>query len=86
LLPPVPPERFLFVGNGALLGARAVSFSRTMHARAKDVARMMTHVELADNSTFMDEYVAAQFLPHTDAAVFRGDAAPEAKRVSAWGG
>ncbi|MBI5444431.1 MAG: hypothetical protein HY900_24875 [Deltaproteobacteria bacterium] len=44
---------------------------------------MMTHVELADNPTFMDEYVAAQFLPHTDAAVFRSDAGRVADQVSA---
>ncbi len=72
LLPPLPPERFLFIGNGALLGARAVSFSRKMHAEAERVARMMTHVDLADNPAFMDEYVAAMFLPHTDTALFEG--------------
>lgn len=83
LLPPVSPDRFLFVGNGALLGARAVSFSRTMHARAESVARRMTHVELADNSTFMDEYVAAQFLPHTDAAIFQSGPPRQANQVSA---
>lgn len=32
----------------------------------------MTHVELADNPAFLDEYVAASFLPHTDAS--RGSA------------
>ena len=66
LLPLIPPERFLFVGNGALLGARAVSFSREMLRSAQEVARGMTHVDLTDNTSFMDEYVAAQFLPHTD--------------------
>ncbi len=70
LLPPLPTDRFLFVGNGALLGARFVSFSREMHVEAGNVARMMTHVDLADNTAFMDQYVAAMFLPHTDATEF----------------
>jgi uncharacterized 2Fe-2S/4Fe-4S cluster protein (DUF4445 family) len=32
----------------------------------------MTNIELANNMKFMDEYVAALFLPHTDTAAFPG--------------
>ena len=59
-------ERFTFVGNGSLLGARLVSFSRDMLAAAENVARMMTNIELSDNQRFMDEYMAALFFPHTN--------------------
>ncbi|GAB4262326.1 MAG: ASKHA domain-containing protein [Deferrisomatales bacterium] len=68
LLHPLPPERFLFLGNAALLGARLVSASRRMFDTAYEVAAQMTHVDLADNPAFLDEYVAAKFLPHTDLA------------------
>ncbi|MHB1412913.1 MAG: ASKHA domain-containing protein, partial [Thermoleophilia bacterium] len=60
------PERFTFVGNGSLLGARLVSFSKDMLQSATQVARMMTNIELSDNQQFMDEYMAALFFPHTD--------------------
>jgi uncharacterized 2Fe-2S/4Fe-4S cluster protein (DUF4445 family) len=60
----------MFVGNGALLGDRLVSVSREMAAEARKVAEMMTNIELANNMKFMDEYVAAQFLPHTNTNVF----------------
>jgi len=72
LLPEIEPEKFMFVGNGALLGSRLVSFSREMMKDARRVADMMTNIELANNMKFMDEYVAALFLPHTDTAAFPG--------------
>ncbi len=66
LFPEMDPERFTFVGNGSLLGARLVSFSKDMLESATQVARMMTNIELSDNQQFMDEYMAALFFPHTD--------------------
>ncbi|MBW1646109.1 MAG: DUF4445 domain-containing protein, partial [Deltaproteobacteria bacterium] len=59
LLPEIEPQKFMFVGNGALLGSRLVSFSREMMKDARQVANMMTNIELANNMKFMDEYVAA---------------------------
>ncbi|MCK5076373.1 MAG: DUF4445 domain-containing protein, partial [Calditrichia bacterium] len=70
LLPEIDLEKFMFVGNGALLGDRLVSVSREMMGEARKVADMMTNIELANNMKFMDEYVAAQFLPHTDTNAF----------------
>ncbi len=72
LLPEIEPQKFMFVGNGALLGSRLVSFSREMMKDARRVANMMTNIELANNMKFMDEYVAALFLPHTDTDAFPG--------------
>jgi hypothetical protein len=31
---------------------------------------MMTNLELSENSLFMDNYIAALFLPHTDSGEF----------------
>ncbi len=70
LFPEMDPDRFTFVGNGSLLGARLVSFSKDMLAEAERVARMMTNIELSDNQAFMDEYMAALFFPHTEMKYF----------------
>lgn len=78
LFPEVDFEKFTFVGNGSLLGARLVSFSKDMLKAAEQVALMMTNVELSDNQLFMDRYMAAMFLPHTDMTHF-----PEMERVLA---
>ncbi len=70
LLPDVASEKFVFVGNGSLLGARLVSFSRELQKEAERIARMMTNVELSNNHGFMDEFVSALFIPHTDERAF----------------
>ena len=42
LLPELPLERFLFIGNGSLLGARLISFCNEMLDDGERVCRMMT--------------------------------------------
>jgi len=66
----LPLKRFLFVGNGALLGARLVALSKGMFTETGRIARMMTNIELSVSPRFMDEFMAAQFLPHTDHRAF----------------
>ncbi|MDD4858716.1 MAG: ASKHA domain-containing protein [Dehalococcoidales bacterium] len=70
LLPELPEDRFIFVGNGSLLGARLVSFSTDLLDDSRRIAAMMTNIELSDSADFMDSYTAAMFLPHTHADVF----------------
>jgi uncharacterized 2Fe-2S/4Fe-4S cluster protein (DUF4445 family) len=70
LLPEVPVEKFLFVGNGSLLGARLLSFSRELLKQTERIAKTMTNIELANNHAFMDEFIAALFIPHTDESAF----------------
>ena len=70
LLPDIDSDKFLFVGNGSLLGARLLSFSQELLRETERIARMMTNVELSNSTTFMDEFIAALFLPHTDESAF----------------
>jgi uncharacterized 2Fe-2S/4Fe-4S cluster protein (DUF4445 family) len=72
LLPELPLDRFLFIGNGSLLGARLISFCNEMLDDGERICRMMTNVELSESSSFMDNYVAAMFLPHTNLDEFPG--------------
>ena len=58
------------MGNGSLLGAALGSFSIDMLKTGHSVALMMTNVELSDNQRFVDNYMAANFLPHTDMSLF----------------
>jgi len=70
LLPDLPDSRFRFIGNGSLAGAHLVSLNNDIWLEAKKIARMMTNVELSNNNRFMEEFVAAMFLPHTDQGLF----------------
>ncbi|MBP9560904.1 MAG: DUF4445 domain-containing protein [Syntrophorhabdaceae bacterium] len=71
LLPELPSaERFIFIGNSSLDGACLYAFSKRYVSEAKRIAGMMTNIELANNNSFMEEFVAAMFLPHTDPRLF----------------
>jgi uncharacterized 2Fe-2S/4Fe-4S cluster protein (DUF4445 family) len=66
LLPDLPLERFQFVGNASLAGALLISLSNDMLDDGEKIARNMTNLELSEDNRFMDHYMAAMFLPHTD--------------------
>jgi uncharacterized 2Fe-2S/4Fe-4S cluster protein (DUF4445 family) len=70
LLPELDADKFIFVGNGSLLGARLLSFSKDLLKATERIALMMTNLELSNHPSFMNEFVAAQFLPHTDISAF----------------
>ena len=70
LLPEIDIDKFIFVGNGSLLGTRLLSFSKNLLKEAERIALMMTNLELSNHPTFMNEFVAAMFLPHTDSSAF----------------
>jgi uncharacterized 2Fe-2S/4Fe-4S cluster protein (DUF4445 family) len=70
LLPEMDIEKFMFVGNGSLLGARLLSFSKDLLRETERIARMMTNLELSNHPTFMNEFMGAMFLPHTDSTAF----------------
>jgi uncharacterized 2Fe-2S/4Fe-4S cluster protein (DUF4445 family) len=70
LFPDIPVERFHFLGNGSLMGSRLVCISRGMFGEVERIAKMMTNIELSDNQSFMDKYMGALFLPHTDNRLF----------------
>jgi uncharacterized 2Fe-2S/4Fe-4S cluster protein (DUF4445 family) len=70
LFPDMPVEKFHFLGNGSLLGSRLVCLSKGMLRELERIAKMMTNVELSDNQAFMDKYMGALFLPHTESRLF----------------
>lgn len=70
LLPDMDRARIKFVGNSSLMGARMCLLSTHTMERAAQIARGTTNIELSNYQPFMDEYVAAMFLPHTDRRLF----------------
>jgi len=70
LLPEVSEDKVKYVGNGSLLGAHLVLLSQAARESAGAIARNMTYLELSTNPGFMDNYVSALFLPHTDQHLF----------------
>jgi uncharacterized 2Fe-2S/4Fe-4S cluster protein (DUF4445 family) len=66
LLPEMDPEKVTFIGNGSLMGAKMSSLTNRIRRDVVEVTKKMTNFELSDTPSFMDNYVAALFLPHTD--------------------
>jgi len=70
LLPDIDRNKVRFVGNSSLMGARVALLSSHAFERTVKIASGMTNIELSNYLPFMDEYVAAMFLPHTDRKLF----------------
>ncbi|MDA8214617.1 MAG: ASKHA domain-containing protein [Nitrospiraceae bacterium] len=70
MLPDIPKERFVFMGNTSITGAYLCLLSEELRREAEDIASKMTYIELSVYRSFMDEYMSALFLPHTDMSQF----------------
>jgi uncharacterized 2Fe-2S/4Fe-4S cluster protein (DUF4445 family) len=79
LLPDIPRERFRFIGNASLTGSYMLSVSQDFRRRQLELARRMTYIDLSNAPGYMDEYMSALFLPHTDSSRFPSVAAQTQK-------
>lgn len=70
LLPDIPRDKFTFIGNGSLQGARLAALDRRLFHKSWEISRMMTNVELSEDPGYMDNFMAALFFPHTRAELF----------------
>ena len=70
MFPDVELEKFQYIGNSSLTGAYAMVISDQANEKCAEVAANMTYLELSTYPGYMDSFVAACFLPHTDARLF----------------
>ena len=70
MFPDVELEKFRYIGNSSLTGAYAMVVSDEANEKTKEVAANMTYLELSTYPGYMDAFVAACFLPHTDRSLF----------------
>lgn len=70
MFPDIELEKFTYIGNSSLSGAYAMLYSTEAEAKVAEIASNMTYLELSNEISYMDEFVACCFLPHTDAGLF----------------
>ena len=70
MLPDVELEKYHYIGNSSLTGAYAMVMSDGAAQKCHEVAANMTYLELSTYPGYMDSFVAACFLPHTNASLF----------------
>ena len=70
MFPDVEQEKFHYIGNSSLTGAYALVMSDAAIDKCAEVAANMTYLELSTYPGYMDSFVAACFIPHTDRNLF----------------
>jgi uncharacterized 2Fe-2S/4Fe-4S cluster protein (DUF4445 family) len=70
LLPDLPYGKFSYIGNSALTGAYVALLSQERRRDLAEIANKMTYVDLSSDPKYMDAYLGAMFLPHTDIKLF----------------
>ena len=70
MFPDVELEKFHYIGNSSQAGAYAMALSDEAAKKVEEVAKNMTYMELSTHPGYMDAFVAACFLPHTNAKLF----------------
>ncbi|NWF98486.1 MAG: DUF4445 domain-containing protein [Nitrospirae bacterium] len=70
MLPDIPREKFRFLGNTSIAGAYMCLLSENVRREAEYIAGKMTNIELSVSRGFMDEYISALFLPHTNIELY----------------
>jgi uncharacterized 2Fe-2S/4Fe-4S cluster protein (DUF4445 family) len=75
MLPDLSVDRFQFLGNTSIMGAYYGLLCDRLRHEAEEIAKKMTYIELSMSRSFMDEYMSALFMPHTNL-----DAFPTVKR------
>jgi len=70
MFPDIPLDKFHYIGNSSLSGAYAMVVSDPANEKVHEVGQNMTYLELSTTPGYMDEFVAACFIPHTNSAIF----------------
>ncbi len=70
MFPDVELDKFHYIGNSSLTGSYAMVMSDAATEKTAEVAANMTYLELSTYPGYMDSFVAACFLPHTNRSLF----------------
>lgn len=70
MLPDLPRERFIPLGNSSLAGCRKLLLEPEIRPQVEAVVGRLTYLELNVNQALMNRFSAARFIPHTDPGRF----------------
>jgi uncharacterized 2Fe-2S/4Fe-4S cluster protein (DUF4445 family) len=70
LMPALPLERFEFVGNTSIKGAKIVAFYKEALGKIERIREATTYYDLMGADDYIEEFRKAMFMPHTDIELF----------------
>ena len=72
MLPDIPRERFLPLGNSSIGGAAEVLLQRGLLKEVEDIASKITYREMNEDAELMHVLQGAMFIPHTAPEILKG--------------
>ena len=66
LFPRLRKEKIVFIGNSSLTGAIKFLLSRESRDETNELFPKVTYIDLSNEPSYMDEFMAALFIPHTN--------------------
>lgn len=70
LLPDIGVNKYSFIGNSSVKGAYAALVASSALHEVEQLTERITYMELSAGNLFMEEFISAVFLPHTDLSLF----------------
>ena len=72
LLPDMPRDKFIPLGNSSLGGAEMVLLDQGLVGQIEDLLPMITYSEMNENQDLMNVLQGAMFIPHTEPDLLKG--------------
>jgi len=72
LIPEVPLQRVIGIGNAAGAGAKMALLNEDFRERAREILRKVEYIELAAHSGFEELFYRALYIPNYDTSSFPG--------------
>lgn len=72
MLPDIGEDRYYFIGNSSIQGCYLALTLTEAKEKIEEIADNMTYLELSTHPGYMDEFISACFIPHTDRRLFPG--------------
>ena len=66
LFPPIEKGKIIFVGNSSLTGSIKYLISQNVRNEIQILYTKVTYIDLSNEPSYMDEFMTALFIPHTD--------------------
>lgn len=70
MLPDIDRKKYFYIGNTSMQGCYLTLTLRDGIHKIKSIANNMTYMELSVDPHYMDSFISASFIPHTDKSLF----------------
>lgn len=70
MLPDIPVDKYYYIGNSSMQGCYLALTLNEGKEKIEELSQNMTYMELSVHPAYMDAFISACFIPHTDITLF----------------